>query len=347
MTVTEKVIRHLAGSFVLRNLIIFIILLSSNTGVPLALGQLTPKMMLIEAVLMTNSYGAFLLHNLVLYRFLLKKQRFLLYGLSVIALLVCGSQLYSAMKNYFLHEASDYPWQKWVAMFWVELIYYWAALCVYLAYIYYRDRERLFQVEQEKKELELKQLNEQLNPHFLFNALNNIYSHILQQSSTGKELILKLSELMRYVLDSSKKKQVPLAEEIAFIEHYIAFEKERLGQRCKVLYEADIAVATNACIVPLVLFNFIENAFKHGTTAIKPTEMHIRIKASEDELDLFVRNEIYHVGSKASTYTGMQNTRRRLELIYPEQFVLDLQEEDNHFIVQLNLSDLKCYSAAS
>lgn len=344
MTRTEKIIRKIAGSFLLRNLIIFMLLLSSNTGIPLALGQLTPKMMLIEAILLTNSYGSFLLHNLVLYRYLLKPGRYILYALSVIALLMISSQLYSGMKLLLYHEETHYPWQKWVAMYWVELIYYWAALCVYLAYIYYRDRERLFQVEQEKKELELRQLNEQLNPHFLFNALNNIYSHLLTQSASGKELILKLSELMRYVLDSSKKSQVPLEEEIGFIEHYIAFEKERLGQRCTVVYTRDIS-AEEACIIPLILFSFVENAFKHGTATMKATEIQIAVNADKDYLHIFVCNTIHKSGS-ASTHTGLENTRRRLELLYPGQHELDIRNEAGTYSVNLKLFDLKCPSAA-
>jgi len=335
MTRTEKIMRKLADSFVLRNLAIFGILVSTNIGVPLALGEMTLKMLAIEAILMTNSYISFFIHNLVLYRFFLKRGRYLLYAVSVIALLFISSQLYSGMKLYFYNEPSDYTWQKWIAMFWMELIYYWAALCVYLAYTYYRDRERLFRIEQEKKELELRQLNEQLNPHFLFNALNNIYSHLLINSSSGKELILKLSELMRYVLDSSKKSEVPMEEEIAFIEHYIAFEKERLGHRCEVNYNAALT-KTDACIIPLILFTFIENAFKHGTTTMKPTTINISLQSDDKALQLFVRNEIQET-AKISTHTGLENTRRRLELLYPNQYQLDIKEEAGHYIVHLHL----------
>lgn len=341
---TEKIVREIAGNFLLRNLLLYTILLSSNTGIPLALGELTPKMLGIEAILLTNSYGSFLFHNLILYRFLLKQKKYILYALSTVALLAISSQAYSGMKHFFYGEVSNYPWQKWIAMYWVELIYYWAALCVYLAYIYYRDRERLFLVEQQKKELELRQLNEQLNPHFLFNALNNIYSHLLTQSSSGKELILKLSELMRYVLDSSKKNIVPLEEEIAFIEHYIAFEKERLGQRCSVNYTAKISGA-NMSIIPLILFSFIENAFKHGTTTIKASAIEIDIKANDSSLEIFVRNEIQKQKTQ-STYTGLANTKSRLELLYPGQYTLDIKEETGHYTVYLKLNDLQCHSAA-
>lgn len=345
MTRTEKFIRVVAGNFWLRNALIFMLLVSSNTGVPLALGQLSPRILLIEAILMTNSYGSFLLHNLVLYRYLLKRRRYLLYILSLFSLLLLSSQFYALMKDYFYGESSDYPLVKWIAMFWVEAIYYWGALGVYLAYTYYRDRERLFQVEQQKKELELQQLNEQLNPHFLFNALNNIYSHLLTQSGQGKELILKLSELMRYVLDSNKKVQVPLTEEIAFIEHYLAFEQERLGYRCQLHYEKT-GIMEDTCIIPLILFTFIENAFKHGTSVIKHSEISIRIQAEEQLLRLFVRNEI-HRKNKASTHTGLQNTRRRLELLYPDQYRLDIEETNNHYTVNLELYNLSCYSVAS
>jgi two-component system LytT family sensor kinase len=344
MNRTEKIIRHIAGSFLLRNLILFILVLSINISVTLALGQMTPKTMLIEAILLTNSYGSFLFHNLVLYRYLLKPGRYVIYAISVIALLMVSSRIYHGMKWILYHEPSDFPWQKWVAMYWVELMYYWASLCVYLAYIYYRDRERLFRVEQEKKELELRQLNEQLNPHFLFNALNNIYSYLLTQSTAGRELILKLSELMRYVLDSSKKSQASLEEEIDFIEHYIAFEKERLGDRCTVEYKKKIDTE-EACIIPLILFTFIENAFKHGTASMRPSRIQIEIHADKSKLHIFVCNAIHKAGN-ASTHTGLENTRRRLELLYPGQYELDIRNESGNYSVNLKLFDLKCRSAA-
>ncbi|MGC4056812.1 MAG: histidine kinase [Chitinophagaceae bacterium] len=336
MTRSEKIIRRVADSFVLRNLLLFLIMLSFNTGVPLALGELTWRMLGIEAILMSNSFAAFFIHNLILYRYLLQRRRYLLYILSVITLLFLSSQLYALMKLYFLNEPSHYPVRKWIALFWAEFIYYWAALCVYLAYNYYRDRERLFHIEQEKKELELKQLNEQLNPHFLFNALNNIYSNLLSQPDSGKELILKLSELMRYVLDSSKKPEVTLEEEITFIEHYISFEQERLGERCRVNYTRETH-SGDATIIPLLLFTFIENAFKHGTTGIRSTAIDIAIKETAGELFMSVSNEI-GPAAKTSTRTGLENTRKRLQLLYPAKHKLDIQEIPEKYIVHLNLT---------
>lgn len=345
MSLSEKIARRIADSFILRNLLIYCIMLSFNTGIPLSLGELSPKMMLIEAFLLTNSYSASFIHNLLLYRYLLKKRRYFLYALSVSTLLFVSSHIYSEMRHYFFNETADYPPLKWIAMYWLELIYYWAGLCVYLTYTYYRDRERLFHIEQEKKELELKQLNEQLNPHFLFNALNNIYSHLLVQSSSGKELILKLSELMRYVLDSSKKKEVPLEEEIAFIEHYIAFEQERLGKRCTVIYEKQVQTE-NTQIIPLILFTFIENAFKHGTTAIKPSVINIRLHAGDHQLQLSVQNDIQKE-HKVSTRTGLSNVRKRLELLYPGQYELDIKDNQQTYIIQLKLNNLSCLSDVS
>lgn len=344
MKITERVIRALTRSFLLRNTLIYILLVSSNVGVPLALGQLNLRMLGIEAILMTNSYMSFLVHNLVLYPYLIRKRRYILYIFSVILMLLLSSQSYAAMKLYFYGEPSDYPVVKWIAMFWVELIYVWGSLGVYLAFLYYRDRERLFQIEQEKKELELRQLNEQLNPHFLFNALNNIYSHLLPQTGSGKELVLKLSELMRYVLDSSRKSQVKLTEEVAFIEHFMAFEQERLGKRCLVRYEQS-GVTERQCVVPLILFTFIENAFKHGTTRIKPSEIDISIRVSGNTMTLFVCNEIHK--SNVSTHTGLYNAQRRLELLYPGTHQLQIVETTEHYTLTLVLNSLTCLSDAS
>lgn len=223
-------------------------------------------------------------------------------------------------------------------IYWADIIYIYISLGVYLAFKYFKERTLILQAENMQKELELKQLNEQLNPHFLFNALNNIYSHLLHESDNGKELILKLSELMRYVLDSSKKLTVSLADEIRFIENYIAFEKERLGGRCNVDCRIEVT-STRFNIVPLILFNFIENAFKHGTTSIKRSDISISIRADDSSLNLFIENTIFNYQHQ-STNTGLDNAKRRLELLYPEKYKLDIIEDNGKYTVRVEIDNI-------
>ena len=117
--------------------------------------------------------------------------------------------------------------------------------------------------EKLQKEMELNYLKEQVNPHFLFNSLNSIYSLSRQQSPETPELVMQLSELMRYQLESSKKDTVLLKEELEFIENYLLLEEKRLSDRCNVefLIEGDLS---GLRIAPMLLIPFVENAVKHG-----------------------------------------------------------------------------------
>jgi len=211
-------------------------------------------------------------------------------------------------------------------------------LGLYFLVRYIIDKERFYKASVNAKELELEILKGQLNPHFLFNALNNIYSHLLTESKNGQELILKLSELMRYVLDSNKRKNVSIAEEIKFIENYIAFEKERLGGRCEIDYVKDIE-NYEVKLAPLILFTFIENAFKHGTMAIQKSEIKIKILSRLGVLELNTFNPVCHV-EKDSTRVGLKNTLRRLELVYPENHSLDIHTNEREFRVNLKIMNL-------
>jgi LytS/YehU family sensor histidine kinase len=225
-------------------------------------------------------------------------------------------------------------------IYWANIIYIYISLGVYLAFKHFNERARLLQIANTQRELELKQLTEQLNPHFLFNALNNIYSHQISSSPGAGELILKLSELMRYILDSSKKKIVPLNEEISFIEHYIAFEIERLGARCNLQYQKEIRAA-HFNIVPLILFNFIENAFKHGTKSIHCSNILIRVTADENLLQLIVSNSVSNSQPHGmAAGIGMDNTKRRLELLYPGAHELDICSQADQFSVTLEIKNV-------
>jgi hypothetical protein len=211
-------------------------------------------------------------------------------------------------------------------------------LGLYFIVRYIIDRERFYKASLTAKDLEMQLLKGQLNPHFLFNALNNIYSDLITGSKNGQELILKLSELMRYILDSNKKEFVTLGEEIRFIENYMTFEKERLGERCEIVLTKNIE-DSNVKIAPLILFTFIENAFKHGTLAIQKSTILISIEAAKGKLQMQVSNPIFP-SEQNSTKIGLNNTKRRLELLYPESHRIKIDTSDNRYHVQFYLTAL-------
>ncbi|WP_108804259.1 sensor histidine kinase [Aquimarina sp. Aq107] len=193
--------------------------------------------------------------------------------------------------------------------------------------------------EKLQKEMELTYLKEQVNPHFLFNSLNSIYSLSRQQSPETPDLVMQLSELMRYQLESSKKEAVPLKEELEFIENYLLLEEKRLSKRCTIefLIEGDLS---GLKISPMLLIPFVENAIKHGAQSTN--------EQSKIDISVTIKNTTLHfsvVNSKPTMITatnrnglGLENVRRRLGLLYPNAHTLDIVDNANDYYVNLTIN---------
>ncbi|OUS02859.1 hypothetical protein A9Q86_02080 [Flavobacteriales bacterium 33_180_T64] len=192
--------------------------------------------------------------------------------------------------------------------------------------------------EKLQREMELNYLKEQVNPHFLFNSLNSIYSLSRQQSPETPDLVMQLSELMRYQLESSKKDTVLLKEELEFIENYLLLEEKRLSNRCNVefLIRGDLL---NLRIAPMLLIPFIENAVKHGAQSTN--------EQSTIDISVAIKNSTLHLcvdNSKPSMVIvskrkglGLENVRRRLNLLYPNSHVLEIDDKENAYRINLSI----------
>lgn len=340
-------IQKIADNIVWRNLLILLVFLSPNILQGIAVGE-GADTTITRAYSYALMFSYFIFHNRVLYEKLLARKKYLAYLLCFIITMFVWREGTSYVEwlirrpvgetRYQFRELKEYNWGFWVFIYWANVVYVYISLGVYISFKYIRQRERLLQIENMQRELELKQLSEQLNPHFLFNALNNIYSHILRNSGNAGLLVIKLGELMRYVLDSSHRQTVLLDEEILFIENYMAFEKERTGKRCDVLYTKNIA-ADNFRIVPLILFNFIENAFKYGTLSADKAIITIQLKADDEGLELYTRNPVWDE-AVTSTQTGMTNTRRRLQLLYQKNYELYINHTATTYEMRLKLKNM-------
>lgn len=190
---------------------------------------------------------------------------------------------------------------------------------------------------------ELNALQSQLSPHFLFNTLNNLYGLSISQHEKIPPLLLKLSELLRYSVYEANETFVPLKDEIAYLNNYIEFEKLRIGD--KLVLNADIEEPQSAEIkvAPMLLIVFIENAFKHSkNTAEQKIFIDISLKTWENFILFTVKNshskknQEKNVVNKHSGY-GMVNVRKRLELLYPNEHTLDIQDADDQYKVVLQL----------
>jgi len=192
------------------------------------------------------------------------------------------------------------------------------------------------QLEKEKLAAELKLLKSQINPHFLFNTLNNLYALTLNNSSKAPLTVHKLSELMSYMLYDSNQVEVPLDKEIQYIRNYIDLEKIRYGERLDVTM--NIYGSTEGILVaPLLILPFVENSFKHGArNQLHNSWIHIDIEVLPDGLVLKVENSKpdFQTENQKASGLGLRNVRKRLDHLYPERYFLQLFDEiDTHLVV--------------
>ncbi len=193
------------------------------------------------------------------------------------------------------------------------------------------------EIENQKSKAELHFLRNQLSPHFLFNSLNSIYSLSTKKSDDAPEAIITLSELMRYMLYQTDNDQVPLKDELDYIQNYLKLQKLRLANHENVTFNVKGSV-TNQKIRPLLLISLIENAFKYGTDFQGNTEVKIKIKVTDDELEFSCSNIIGNQSrNNENSGIGLQNTRSRLQLLYPGKHEFRMEERNNRFIVELRL----------
>jgi len=212
------------------------------------------------------------------------------------------------------------------------------ALLIRISMKWFQDQkiksEMLFQ--QQTQELAL--LKAQVNPHFFFNTLNNIYSLVYKKSDDAPAALLKLSEIMRYMIYDSKTDTVPLPNELEHLENYLELEKLRLKDPNFISYQVD-GDAAGKMIPPMLLLSFVENAFKHGKKRVKNPGITIRLNIESDRLHFMVAN--YTLGKKADGSEaggiGLKNITRRLELLYPGKHSLHILDESDQYVVNLEL----------
>jgi len=196
-------------------------------------------------------------------------------------------------------------------------------------------------VENEKLTAELNFLKAQINPHFLFNTLNNLYYLAYTQSPNTTEVISKLSQMMRYMIYDSNHPKVPLTKEIEYMQNYISLERLRLNDQVPIHLEIK-GNPDGVQITPLIFITFLENAFKHGVSNSQPHSwVNIFIDVQGTECFYRVQNSKIARADKTTgekSGIGLQNVKRRLDLSYPGQYRLEVTENEKEYIVQLDLT---------
>lgn len=185
---------------------------------------------------------------------------------------------------------------------------------------------------------ELQNLQSQLSPHFLFNTLNNMYGLSITSPDKVPALLLQLSDLLRYSVYDAKELFVPLKEELTYINNYMEFEKIRIGERLHLNTMIEPFDDVKDMIAPMLLIVFIENAFKHSkNTTSDKIFIEIMIRRWSDTILFSVKNSKGEVPHERSGGLGLENVRKRLSLLYPNQYSLNITDEEKYFTVQLQL----------
>ncbi len=192
--------------------------------------------------------------------------------------------------------------------------------------------------EEEKYKAELAFLKSQINPHFLFNILNGIYVLAIRKAENTAPSIMKLSSIMRYVISEGHRPLVPLEKEISYVSDYIDLQKMRLSNSIKVDYQVHVS-SQELQIAPLILITFIENAFKHGISTEENGVIKINITVDGNQLVMNVQNKKYKTAMKEEEQSGIgiENTRRRLALMYPDKHKLTIDNQETSYSVTLKL----------
>jgi LytS/YehU family sensor histidine kinase len=209
-----------------------------------------------------------------------------------------------------------------------------------------RNQKRMRELQKHNFETELDFLRSQVQPHFFFNTLNNLYSLTLDKSDLAPDTVIKLSELMSYVIYDGKQKKVALAKEVSYIQNYLDLERLRFGNKLKTTFQVKGQVQ-NQKISPLLMLPFLENSFKHGVgDGVNEIRIDIGLEINDNNVVFKVKNQnfnqlnnsnpgpYHHIGHNG---VGIKNIKRRLNLIYGSQYQLDINDRSDFYTVTLNI----------
>lgn len=223
----------------------------------------------------------------------------------------------------------------------VEFIaFYFIILFITISHWLFKQIRSIIRLKNEKAKTELLHLKSQVNPHFFFNMLNNLYGLVDKDSKKAQELILKLSEMMRYSIYDGQKETVLLSEEITYLQNYIELHKMRYHKTIDVKFKIDIE-GNDFQIMPLLFIILLENAFKHGVENLRNNAfVHIKMNAKNNEVFFDIENNFDNTITNEQGGIGMNNLKRRLELVYPKSHTLTITKTDTVYKAQLNIRKL-------
>jgi two-component system sensor histidine kinase AlgZ len=211
-----------------------------------------------------------------------------------------------------------------------------ASIAAYGIYWVIKQVKKVITLKTEKAKTELMLLKSQVNPHFFFNMLNNLYGLVGKDPKKGQELILKLSDMMRYSIYEGEREMVTLIEEVDYLKNYIELHKMRYHKEININFKYEIE--ENYKVMPLLFIILLENAFKHGVERLRDSAfVNVNMITFKDELQFTVENNFDNSESIEEPGIGLKNLKRRLELVYPNRHKLLFSVVENVYKVELIL----------
>lgn len=276
----------------------------------------------------------------MLFPLFLEKGKYFLYGIFVLASVVLGASFYMILFNSWIdYIFTGYYFIAYYSFYDISL-YFLIYIFITSLFRLARGYFRLHEIEKEKTLAELKALKSQINPHFLFNSLNNIYSLARKNSTQTPDKIIQLSDLMRHIIYDSDVDYILLEKEIEMIRNYIELQNLRTSNKDSIQLEV-LGEIKNRKIAPLLFLPFVENSFKHGLKgAAENIFVNIKIEVSGNILNFEIENGIGEpIDSGDSKYKGIGiiNVKKRLELIYPNLHSLKISDKQNIYKVLLQV----------
>lgn len=230
-------------------------------------------------------------------------------------------------------------WLSFQTLLFENYVYIFFSIAISYVGGYFETQKKQQELEKEQAITELAYLKSQINPHFLFNTLNDIYSLTYQKAEMAPEAVLKLSELLRYMLKESNDRFAPVEREITYLKNVV--ELYEIGQKGIAYINLEInGDYKDREIAPLILINFIENAFKHGIVNDPENPVRIKLSINEKDFDFEVFNKKNKDYKDKTGGIGLANVQRRLALIYPDRHKLNIIDENDTFTVHLNIKNI-------
>lgn len=280
----------------------------------------------------------FYINSEVLFPKIYKKQpiRYFLSLISVILILLWG--------RYFVRitfVGSDINKSLFYVNAFIQYLYVFGISASYCFFSdYQRQQEVQRENENERLKSELSFLRSQISPHFMFNLMNSLVSLNRKKSNLVEPVLLKMADLLRYMLYEKDDKRISLENEVKYLSNYIDLQKVRFGDYVNIDFDVK-STDSSKSIEPMLLIPFVENAFKHGVGLIENPFIKIELGTSNDELSFKVTNKFSSDNKEVkdgASGIGLNNVKRRLELLYPNKYVLNVSESENLYTTDLKLN---------